>query len=155
MKICKSCNKKKQIKKGFTCATCKREKKPSYWKERAWKKCSLYNRKKDIDKFTEIGYCCTCNKLLHWRDGDAGHFQSGRGNAILFYDKGIHLQCKKCNGPGKGEQYLYGEYIKNRYGKEEVLKQLEMKNQTVQYTIADYQRIEKGYDKKLAKLDIL
>ena len=148
-KVCKLCNKKKEIEKGFTCATCKIQKKPSYWKTKAWEKCSEYNRRKDVDPFTEEGSCCTCGKRLHWKLGDAGHFQSGRGNAILFYDRGIHLQDKRCNGPGNGEQYKYGLYIERRYGKEEVIKQQELKKQTVQFTIEDFKRISLEYDEKL------
>ena|SRR3990167_5875497 len=152
MKTCKKCLKKKDIKKGWSCKTCIRERKPSVWKAKAWEKCSEYNRRKDVDPFTEEGNCCTCGKRLHWKSGDAGHFQSGRGNAILFYDKGIHLQCKQDNGPGSGEQYKYGLYIERRYGKEEVIKQQELKKQTVQFTIEDFKRISLEYDEKLKLL---
>ena len=151
-KTCKSCQKKKNILKGWTCATCRIQSKPSYWKERAWKVCSEYNRRKDADPFTEEGICCTCPKRLHWRNGDAGHFQGGRKNAVLFEDKGIHLQCKFCNGPGNGEQYKYGLFIERRYGIEEVKRQQALKNETRQYTIKDYQRIIGEYEEKLRML---
>jgi len=122
------------------------------WKQEAWKYCSIYNRKKDIDRFTGKGRCCTCFKVIHWAEGDAGHFQGGRKNAILFYDKGIHLQCKECNGPGNGEQYRYGLYIQHRYGLEEVAKQQKLKRESKLYTKLDYQNIVEGYKKKIAEL---
>lgn len=151
-KACKLCQKKKDIKKGWTCQSCRTHSKPSYWKKKAWEKCSEYNRRKDVGS-VGIGQCCTCPRYIAWQDGDAGHFQSGRGNAVLFYDKGIHLQCKKCNGPGNGEQYKYGLYIENRYGKEEVEYQQNLKGQIVQYTAKDYKRIHDEYIEKLQTLD--
>lgn len=151
-KICKLCGKTRLIEKGFTCRQCKVGSKPSYWKKKAWDLCSIYNRKKDIDQFTEYGNCCTCLKPVHWKEGDAGHLVAGRGNAVLFDDRGIHLQCKKCNGPGKGEQYWYSVYVVNRYG-ESILKELfGLKNKTVQYTIEDYKRIAEEYKQKISKL---
>ena len=64
----------------------------SQLKKTAWKLCSEYNRRKDVN-WRGYGSCCTCKKRLHWTKGDAGHFMAGRRNAILFDDRGIHLQC--------------------------------------------------------------
>lgn len=123
----------------------------SRWKKEAWKYCSIYNRRKDTDS---KGYtnCITCGKRIHWTEADAGHFIAGRKNPILFYDKGIHAQCKNCNR-NQGEQYLYGEYIKNRYGEEEVKKQLKMRNQLLKYTREDYLNLINHYKAKIKELD--
>jgi hypothetical protein len=121
-------------------------------KSDCWKLCSEYNRRKDTG-FAGRGHCITCFKIIHWTQGDAGHFQSGRGNAILFYDKGIHLQCKRCNGPGHGEQDLYSESIRARYGKKEVIKQRALKHTTKKYTKQDYIRLINVYRTKIAKLN--
>jgi len=122
----------------------------SKWKKEAWKYCSIYNRLKDTDR-KGYGNCITCGKSLFWKDGDAGHFISGRHNSILFYDKGIHLQCKFCNR-NQGEQYLYSIAIKNRYGEEELDHQLQLRYQNFKYTKEDYLELIKEYTKKIKKL---
>lgn len=121
----------------------------SRWKQEAWKWCSTYNRMKDCN-MEGYGSCCTCPKRLHWTEGDAGHFQGGRGSGILFYDNGIHLQCKYCNGPGSGEQYKYGKYLEKRYGEGEVEKQQKMRHELNRYTRQDYQNMIEHY-KELIK----
>jgi len=123
------------------------------WKDEAWRLCSIYNRRKDND-WKGDGRCCTCSKTLNWQEGDAGHFQAGRGNAILFYDKGIHLQCKQCNGPGKGEQYIYGQFLAKRYGQDEVDKQIQIKHEVKKYEREDYIGFIKEYEDKIAKLNV-
>lgn len=120
------------------------------WKKEAWKYCSLYNRQKDIVR--GIGICCTCPKIIRWQDGDAGHFMAGRGGAVLFYDKGIHLQCKECNR-NQGEQYLYAKYIEKRYGKEEVAKQLKLRHAIVKRTVQDYIDLIEKYKQAIEKLN--
>ena len=116
------------------------------WKQEAWKYCSIYNRKKNT--FNEIGACCTCNKTLRWDEGDAGHFMAGRTNAILFYDRGIHLQCKNCNR-NQGEQYLYSKFIETMYGIEEVKKQERLRYTTKKYSKDDYIKMIKEYKIKI------
>lgn len=59
---------------------------------------------------------------------------------------------QKVNGPGSGEQYRYGVFIENRYGKEEVEYQQNLKGQIVQYTAKDYKRIYEEYVEKLKDL---
>ena len=50
---------------------------------------------------------------------DAGHFTPGRRKYILFDDRGIHFQCKHCNGPElKGNPRRYEKYMLQRYGQE-------------------------------------
>lgn len=152
-KVCKMCGEKRLILKGFCCRQCKTEKKPSYWKTRAWDKCSLFNRQKDTDQFTGYVKCVTCPKTQHWKLMQGGHFLAGRGNGILFDDRGIHAQCYWCNGIGKGQQYIYGIFMLNRYGQKVIDELQEQKDSTVQYTIADFKRIADEYDEKLKTLD--
>jgi len=122
----------------------------SQLKKTAWKLCSEYNRQKDVD-WRGNGKCCTCRKTIHWREGDAGHFMAGRRNAILFDDRGIHLQCKNCNR-NQGEQYLYGKYMENRYGKEVTLEIEENRHKTKTITKKDYYKIISDYKSKLLTL---
>ena len=123
------------------------------WKKEAWHYCSIYNRMKDAS-WSGFGQCCTCPKSLHWTEGDAGHFQSGRASGILFHDQGIHLQCKQCNGPGGGEQYKYGLFIERRYGKEEVERQQRMKHELNRYSKEDYKKMIEEYKSKIYELSM-
>lgn len=62
------------------------------------------------------GPCCTCGKIVEWKYADAGHFQTrGRLNT-RFDERNVHLQCKYCNGPMSGQQYLHAIFIDHRYG---------------------------------------
>lgn len=121
-------------------------------KNQAWKLCSEYNRRKDADWKGEVR-CVTCGKLDHWGNLDAGHFVSGRKNAILFEDNGIHAQCTQCNIFNHGEQYLYGVYMKKRYGQKEIDRLLKLKSQTKKVNINDYLALIEEYKNKIAALD--
>lgn len=77
---------------------------------------SLYIRLRATD-YSGIGTCVTCGAKRHWQSADCGHFQSRGHMATRFHEKNIGFQCKRCNGPGSGEQYKYSQYIDNRYGK--------------------------------------
>jgi hypothetical protein len=119
------------------------------WKDECWKYASIYNRRKDLPKGSDYGRCCTCGKVIHWQEGDAGHFQGGRGNSVLFHDKGTHLQCKECNGPKSGEQYKYGLYLEKRYGIEEVKYQQQLRYQTKKYSKQDFIKMIEDYKEKI------
>ena len=77
---------------------------------------SEYSRRKDTDK-NGYGQCCTCGKVLHWKDGDAGHFVPRKHNTTRYHDWNVHLQCRSCNRGG-GCTAAYSRFIVNKYGKE-------------------------------------
>src|SRR3990167_9509270 len=91
-------------------------------KDKAWDVVSKFTRQRDCDE-NGYGNCVTCGKWIHWTEGDAGHFLSGRMNGILFDVRGIHLQCKPCNGGFRNQKYSkdevaenYEKYMLKRYG---------------------------------------
>lgn len=61
--------------------------------------------------------CITCDTVKHWKEMDAGHFQSRRYMATRYEEKNCHAQCQRCNQYGAGEQYLHGQAINLLYGK--------------------------------------
>lgn len=61
--------------------------------------------------------CITCDTIKHWKEMDAGHFQSRRYMATRYEEKNCHAQCQRCNQYGAGEQYLHGQAINLLYGK--------------------------------------
>lgn len=61
--------------------------------------------------------CITCDTVKHWKEMDAGHFQSRRYMATRYEEKNCHAQCQRCNQYNAGEQYLHGQAINLLYGK--------------------------------------
>lgn len=90
--------------------------KTSSIKKKAWTVFSEYIRKRDADRRGWTA-CVTCGRAGHWRQFDAGHFIPGRGNGILFDERGVHAQCKRCNARS-GNPVPYYQYMEKRYGLE-------------------------------------
>jgi hypothetical protein len=65
--------------------------------KKLWDLISPLIRQKDVND-EGFGACITCDRLIHWKKGDAGHFLPGRHSATKFDPMGIYLQCKPCNG---------------------------------------------------------
>ena len=61
------------------------------------------------------GYCkcCSCGKIDHWKNMQAGHYIHGTSFSIPEL---VHSQCPICNGYGHGNLVLYKEYMLNLYG---------------------------------------
>lgn len=108
----------------------------SVLKRKAWQKVSLFIRKRDADEDGFVN-CVTCGIRKHYTQGDAGHFIPGRGNSILFDIRGIHFQCKPCNGGFRYQTFTknevaenYRKYMLKRYGKK-VVEELIRKNRQI------------------------
>jgi hypothetical protein len=69
-------------------------------------------------RFAKDGWvqCVTCGTRKHWKEVDAGHFVSRRHYSTRWDPSNVHVQCKKCNIFGNGENYLMGKYIDQTYG---------------------------------------
>ena len=83
------------------------------------------------------GYCqcVTCGTVRKWNDQiHAGHFVSGRGNGVLFDERGIHPQCSYCNDQLKGNQEEYYQYMLANYSQEVIDELLRQRRQGRQYT---------------------
>lgn len=66
-------------------------------KDKAWSLLSDYVRCRDFIKY---GTCvATGNRIIDWRESDAGHFytMSGHGALIGFDDMNVHMQSKNSN----------------------------------------------------------
>ena len=84
-------------------------------KKEAWKEFSKYIRQKYANK---RGYvvCVTCQKKLHWKKAQAGHFIAGRTNAILFDEELVFPQCVQCNVFLHGNEGRYYRFMIDRLG---------------------------------------
>lgn len=124
----------------------------SQLKKICWKLCSLFNRQKDADWRGYVA-CCTCGVIKHYSEGDAGHFLAGRTNGILFDDRGIHFQCKTCNGFKGGEQAIYEKFMLKRYGREVVDELYRLRDSNVSFTTEELEKKILQYTDKISLLD--
>lgn len=76
---------------------------------------SLFIRQRDSDE-DGYGRCVTCGKLGHYKAMDCGHFVSRSYKSVRWNEYNCALQCKRCNGYGAGEQFLFGKAIDKRWG---------------------------------------
>lgn len=98
----------------------KRRSKPSVskLKKKCWKVFSEYIRRRDADE-NGIVQCITCPKKDHWKNMQASHAIPGRGNNILFDERGVYPACMACNIFKHGNLYSYIEFLERKHGKEE------------------------------------
>lgn len=128
-------------------------------KEKAWVAFSKYIRTRDCLRFTgdpEEGMCITCKRSYPFSKLQAGHFISGRGNAVLFDERLVYSQCLGCNGNppmGKGGNYVeYFVWMESEVGREKIDEFRALKSTTIQYKEYDFKRIEREYIEKTADL---
>lgn len=121
-------------------------------KRKLWKVFSEYIRRRDADWKGNIS-CCTCNKRMHWKESDAGHYiAKTAGLSIYFEEKNVHNQCTHCNRFKHGNQPKYALYLIDRYSPD-ILKELEWKsNQKVQIHDNEYKKLIEEYKEKIKKL---
>lgn len=128
-------------------------------KDRAWEAFSIYIRTRDCLRFTgdpEEGMCITCKRFYPFKKLQAGHFISGRGNAVLFDERLVYSQCVGCNGNppyGKGGNYVeYFRFMLDEVGLEKIDEFRQLKNTTKQYKTHDFEQIELLYKEKVRNL---
>ena len=90
-------------------------------KKDVWDVLSKFIRHRDCMRTTgckEWGLCITCGKRYHFKLLQAGHFISGRHNAYLFSEEGVHAQCYNCNINLRGNTLVYRDKIIELYGED-------------------------------------
>ncbi len=88
-----------------------------------WTLCSRYVRLRDCLKTTgtkEWGHCVTCGRLYNFKKLQAGHFTSGRVDAVLFEETGVHAQCYRCNIERSGEWPRFYRIMQDEFGQDEI-----------------------------------
>lgn len=136
---------KKSVKKKCTL-------KLSSLKNKAWKLFSEWTRRKWADAQGFVA-CITCQKMFHWKALQAGHFIAGRGNSILFDERGTNPQCYGCNCHKHGDWPNYMAFMEKKYGQVviEELKKLSLAPRKftpdeLQEKIAKYKTLLGGLD---------
>ena len=109
---------------------------------------------KDADKDGFLK-CCTCPKFVHWKKLQGGHFVPGRGNAVLFDNRGVHAQCYQCNVEKKGQWVEYEKFMIERYGQEVVNELKANKFKIKIITVEGYKQMIEFYKNEIRKLSTL
>jgi len=128
-------------------------------KDKAWTAFSIYIRTRDCLRFTgtvDNGKCVTCDRFYPFKQLAAGHFISGRGNAVLFDERLVYTQCSGCNtNPpyGKGGNYVeYFRFMLDEVGLEKIDEFRALKHDTKIYKIYDFLELEQLYKDKTEAL---
>lgn len=127
-------------------------------KDKCWKAFSLWIRMKYADEMGMVK-CVTCGAVKHYKKMHAGHFLSGRGNAVLLDPRGVHPQCPSCNlNPphGKGgniEEYY--PFMLEKYGPEVIdeLKRNKARTEDFKRTASDYKELREQYEIRIRELE--
>jgi len=116
-------------------------------REKAIEELGHYIRVRDCLKTTAVvfvGVCITCNRKFHIDNLDAGHFISGRRNAVLFDILGIHIQCTYCNQMMHGCHKKYRKIMVERHGEDWVENREIRAKRVIKDSQIDYDKLLKG-----------
>jgi hypothetical protein len=127
----------------------KKQKSLSWYKQKAWTEFSRMIRLEAVDLKTGLVSCVTCSRKALWNDGmQAGHFIDGRYNSVIFYERGVHVQCYACNIIYNGRKDEYFLYMEKSYGREEIDKQMRMKWENVSFTRDQLEDMRKEFKRR-------
>jgi len=112
---------------------------------------SQYIRLRNADHLGRVK-CFTCGVEKHWKEQQAGHFQSRSHHSTRWDEVNVQVQCVKCNMFRQGEQYKFGMYLDQKYG-EGTAEELEIRSKTiVKLNRTDYEEAIERYKQKIKEL---
>jgi len=92
---------------------------------------------------TGYGKCCTSGDLIHWKDGDGGHFIPRGISETLFDERNVHLQSKGDNAfrmKGPAGIHDYSNFIIDMLlEKEKARRPVKWNRAELEEMLADYQ----------------
>ena len=113
---------------------------------------SQYIRRRNADHLGRVK-CFTCGVEKHWKEQQAGHFQSRSHHSTRWDEVNVQIQCVKCNMFRQGEQYKFGLYLDDRFG-DGTAEELENRAKTiVKLNRVDYEEAIERYKQKINELD--
>jgi len=112
---------------------------------------SKFIRLRDSD---DNGYLCciSCQKVVHWKKADAGHFVNRKHYALRYNEKNVNGQCRACNRFDEGAGPGYSIGIRKKYGTQIIEILLAMKNSSTKWTQFEINELVKYYKKEVKKL---
>ena len=112
---------------------------------------SQYIRRRNADHLGRVK-CFTCGIEKHWKEQQAGHFQSRSHHSTRWDEVNVQVQCVKCNMYRQGEQYKFGMYLDQRFG-DGTAEELEHRAKTiVKLNRVDYKEAIERYKQKIKEL---
>jgi len=111
---------------------------------------SQWIRLRDADEGGTVS-CCTCGKLLFWKDAHAGHWISRRHASTRWTPENVHAQCPRCNLYEQGAGAEYAAFILKRYGRETFEALLAEKRQIKKWTAPELQDLIDLYEYQVSR----
>ena len=91
-----------------------------------------------------VGVCITCRRRFHISYLDAGHFISGRRNAVLFDILGLNAQCTYCNINLHGCHKKYRKILVQKRGEDWVTNREKRSKRVIKDSQIDYDILLRG-----------
>ena len=168
---CKGCGKVKTlaVKSRKLCQTCVSQEKRQKKKEKKefaakTKRVSITSLIKKLDRvfsvYIRLRYakrggevkCFTCDKTMHWRNSQCGHFMSRRYMSTRFHEHNCMVQCYGCNIMMSGNQYIFGLRLDELIGEGTAESMLALSRQQNKFIVADLEDLIKHYEAEVDKL---
>ena len=112
---------------------------------------SQYIRLRDTDE-NGYGKCISCGKIIHWKDGDAGHYVNRKHMSLRYDEKNVNLQCRACNRYDEGNMIGYNHGLVEKYG-DGAINYLNIKRHNIcKMGKVEYEALIKHYHKKIREL---
>ena len=99
-----------------------------------------------------VGICFTCDRRFHIGYLDAGHFISGRRNAVLFDIMCIRLQCNYCNVTMHSQPKIYKAKMIKLYGEQWVEERKRRAKRVIKDNQIDYKKLRAGIKRMTEKI---
>lgn len=99
-----------------------------------------------------VGICFTCERRFPIEYLDAGHFISGRRNAVLFDVLCIRLQCNYCNVIMHSQPKIYKKKMIALYGKKWVEQRKLRAKRIIQDRAIDFEKLRAGIKRMTKKI---
>ena len=93
--------------------------------------------------------CFTCGAKDHYKNVDAGHFQSRKHYATRWNEDNVQVQCKKCNMYYGGEQFKYAQKL----GQEKAEELWRLAHETVKIPDYELKEMIELYKQKVMQLE--
>ena len=111
---------------------------------------SQWVRLRDADEGGTVE-CCTCKKLLFWKEAHAGHWISRRHMSTRYTPENVHAQCARCNLYEQGAGAEYAQFILRKYGHETFETLLAEKRQVKKWTPDELQDLIDLYEGEVSR----
>lgn len=99
-----------------------------------------------------VGYCITCERKFHISNLEAGHFISGRRNAVLFDVMCIYNQCGYCNRYLHGCHKKYRKKMVEKYSEDWVLNRERRSKRVIKNNQINFAKLRAGIKRMTQKI---